>query len=84
MATRSASSLARDSYSGVSATARIVRLARSQTRIELRNEAARLYGLALDEADLVDCTGNLRVNIHGVVRNDRADARHDNWHIGGL
>ena len=43
-----------------------------------------MHGLAFDEADLVDRAGNLRVHVHDVVRHDRADAGHDDRHVGGL
>jgi hypothetical protein len=53
-------------------------------RVQLRNQAARMHGLTFDEADLVDCAGYLRVNVDNVVRLDRANSGHHDWHVRDL
>ena len=43
-----------------------------------------MHGLPFGEADIIDRSGNLRVNLHHVVRRHGADAGKHDRHVGDL
>ena len=53
-------------------------------RIELGDEAARVHGLAFHEADSLDGAGDLRMDVDGIVGDDRPDAGHGDRKVGHL
>ena len=55
-----------------------------RARVELRDKAAGMHGLAFEKADLVNRAGNLRVDVHDIVRHHGADTGPHQRHAGDL